>query len=153
VWNIVTRNGAFANQARVHGGRYGNEFATCCRQSTRMFGVTSMVSIPRTCAAMKSIASSAASAASSVSGGGPAARIEGDIGPPSLVRAAAVRRITARQERSRSLQPEERGGVLLQDQRPHLVPERRLLEVGEPAVGRDQREVRAEQHLRAELRV
>ena len=49
--------------------------------------------------------------------------------------------------------PSEPRRVLLQHERPHLVLERRRLEVGEPAVGRDQREVRAEQHLRPELGV
>src|SRR5690606_25186371 len=44
-------------------------------------------------------------------------------------------------------QAEELDRVLLEDQRTHLGAKVRLLEVREPAVGRDDRIVRAEQHL------
>src|SRR5207302_776665 len=43
--------------------------------------------------------------------------------------------------------------ALLQNQRPDLVLDRKLCEVGEPAIRTDQREVRAEQHLLLEQRV
>src|SRR5690349_25099794 len=42
---------------------------------------------------------------------------------------------------------EQPRGVLLEHERADLVADRDLLEVVEPAVGRDQREVRAEEHL------
>jgi hypothetical protein len=43
--------------------------------------------------------------------------------------------------------------VLLQDQRPDLRLERGLLEIGDPAVRADEREIRAEQHFLAQLAV
>src|SRR3954453_7131822 len=51
------------------------------------------------------------------------------------------------------VQAEQARRVLLEDQWPHLVLERRLLEVGEPALRRDQRVVGAEEHAVAQLRV
>src|ERR1700729_93583 len=52
-----------------------------------------------------------------------------------------------------AVQTEQARGVLLEHQRPHLVADRQLLEILQPAVGRDQREVRSEQHLVAQPRV
>src|SRR4030095_1084569 len=46
-----------------------------------------------------------------------------------------------------AVEPQEANGVLLQDQRPHLVLDRQLLEVGEPAVRCQQRVVGAEHDL------
>src|SRR3712207_5381542 len=53
----------------------------------------------------------------------------------------------------RSAEAEHPDGVVLEDQRPDVVLDLELLEVGQPPVGGDDREVRAEQHLALEQRV
>ena len=53
----------------------------------------------------------------------------------------------------RSVQPEQAHGVLLEDQRAHLRLDVELVEVGEPAIRRDERIVGAEQHPVAQQRV
>jgi len=44
-------------------------------------------------------------------------------------------------------EPEQPDRVLFENERPHFVFDRDLFEIGQPAVGRQQRIVRAEQHL------
>src|SRR2546423_8832301 len=70
----------------------------------------------------------------------------GSAGPPRRSKLLAL-------DATEVSEREQPDGVLRQDERADLVAEPRLLEVGEPAVGRDHREVRPEEDLVAQLRV
>ena len=72
---------------------------------------------------------------------------------PAVGRRDGWRRGEARAAEDLGRKPEQPGGILLQDQRSHLVPEVRTREVLEPAVRRDQRVIGAEEDPVAQQRV
>src|SRR5512145_234040 len=76
---------------------------------------------------------------------------------PSLLRSTSVRNGSATHcspfVMSVADEPQRPNGILFQDQLMHFGPEASLLEVLHPAVRRDERVVRTEQHFGLELRV